>query len=262
MTVCYEGCRSASLPQRNLTFTLAVAQVMERELERSKKELDRVQRYGPGSPGADAPLDGGISSAHQRTLDRLREAEEELEEEEAEHKRDVDQKRKELEDLQHRLDDAMRQLAQQRGQGGGRKKATGKAQHLAALPEATEEVGYDPVQGFVQGSVFTPGQLQAPAQARAAPANLQIPRRGSMEEPEELRPGTAPVPHQEKKIPKKKAGGGRSVIEVDLPTRADLGMGGNGGGKMYVPPAPASPLYSPHQSPQAQAQNMWGMSNP
>ena len=78
----------------------------------------------------------------------------------------------------------------------------------------------------------------------------------------ELRPGTAPVHYQERKIGgKKKAGGGRSVIEVDLPTRADLGMGGgDGGGKMFVPPAPASPLYSP-ASPQAQAQNLWGMSN-
>ena len=82
MTVCCEGCRSASLPRRNLTPTLAVAQVMERELERSKKELDRVQRYGPGSPGADAHWTG-ISSAHQRTLDRLCEAEEELKKEAA-----------------------------------------------------------------------------------------------------------------------------------------------------------------------------------
>ena len=50
-------------------------------MERAKEELDRVQRYGVGSPGGDAG-EGGISSAHQRTLDRLREAEEELEEEE------------------------------------------------------------------------------------------------------------------------------------------------------------------------------------
>jgi len=99
----------------------------------------------------------------KRMETQLREAQEELEEEEAEHKRDVDQKRDELKEMAAERDSLLRELRQYRGgdapppRGGPTRSpmATFGAPEKAAQRPATAapataglENAYDPMTGF------------------------------------------------------------------------------------------------------------------